>query len=330
MQSQASSSYNVLPFDDIRDLIEKMPTPEFHRIDTLFSSKRPIAFHDNLDVFLSILHHLSYYQEQYPPSLNNILCAVFVGAHGITQHDVLSNELSNINNLMSAFQNGETPVNRLCAQHDSELKIFEVGLEIPTEDASEDDAMSEKETVSTIAYGMEALAGQTDILILSSLGAGSNFIALLLASELIGGDFEEWVDPSDFPELNMDALKELFLKTKKRISGDSDSPLDLLRRIGGREIAACIGAIIAARYQKTPIILDSLSSLVAALLIKTMNMGTIEHCLLGHLSSRLSFVKIVNYLELAPLINMDFPIDGGIGGLSSIGLLKSALIAHIT
>ena len=63
-------------------------------------------------------------------------------------------------------------------------------------------------------------------------------------------------------------------------------PLEVLRRVGGREIAAIAGAILAARAEKVPVILDGyVATAAAAVLHATRTPAALDHCLLGHVST---------------------------------------------
>lgn len=55
-----------------------------------------------------------------------------------------------------------------------------------------------------------------------------------------------------------------------------------MRRLGGREIAAMAGAILAARMQKVPVIIDGYVATAAAAILKAANPAALDHCLIGH------------------------------------------------
>ncbi len=58
-----------------------------------------------------------------------------------------------------------------------------------------------------------------------------------------------------------------------------DDPFEVLRRVGGREFAAIAGAIIAARVEKVPVILDGFAASPAAAVFHAVNPRSIIACL---------------------------------------------------
>lgn len=317
-----------LPFDDVKKLIDNMPA-----LNTATGKKhdlrqKDLLFQDGLEAISGLSRHLSQCQGLHPPQLMRPEIAIFAGSHGILKNKITKKTHQDVVDLLAAIQEGNAPLNQICAQYNAGLKVFEVGFDLPTEDITLEAAMSEKETVATVAYGMEAVAQGGDLLALSSLGAGNIFVATILASYLIGGEAEDWLALEDATgEAEFKRQIEAFHKIKQFHNGDYE-PLEALRRVSGREIAALAGAIIASRYQNIPVLLDSLSALTAALMLRQIRSDAIDHCLVAHVSGHQAMINIVNALQMRPVIDMDFAPDGGIGAASAIGLLRSAISIH--
>ena len=318
----------ALPFDDVKKLVDNMPPLNMAVSKKHDLRQKDLLFQDGLEAVAGLSRHLSQCQGQHPPQLLRPEIAIFAGSHGILKRKVTKKTHQDVVDLLAAIQEGTAPLNQICAQYNAGLKVFEVGFELPTEDITQESAMSEKETVATVAYGMEAVAQGGDLLALSSVGAGNIFIATTLAAYLIGGEAEDWLALEDATgEAEFKRQIESFHKIKIRHDGEYE-PLEALRRVGGREIAALVGAIIAARYQNIPVVLDSLSALTAALLLRQMRSDAIDHCLVAHVSGHQAMINIVTALQMRPVIDMDFAPDGGIGAASVIGLLRSAIAIH--
>jgi nicotinate-nucleotide--dimethylbenzimidazole phosphoribosyltransferase len=64
-----------------------------------------------------------------------------------------------------------------------------------------------------------------------------------------------------------------------------DDPLEVLRRLGGREIAAMAGAILAARMERIPVLIDGYVATAAAAVLHAANPSALDHCLIGHVSA---------------------------------------------
>ena len=77
-----------------------------------------------------------------------------------------------------------------------------------------------------------------------------------------------------------------------------------LRRVGGREFAACAGAIIAARAEKIPVILDGLAATAAAAILHAMNPAAIAHCQLAQIATEPGHARVAETLGLKPLLDL--------------------------
>ena len=94
--------------------------------------------------------------------------------------------------MVANFQSDGAAVNQICKGFDLGLKVFELALERPTRDITQDAALDEAECAATMAYGMEATEG-CDILCVGEMGIGNTTPAAALACALFGGDAAEWV-----------------------------------------------------------------------------------------------------------------------------------------
>ena len=66
--------------------------------------------------------------------------------------------------MLENFAAGGAAINQICAAYGLGFKVFDLALDMPTGDITEADAMDEKACVATMAFGMEAIAGGTDLL----------------------------------------------------------------------------------------------------------------------------------------------------------------------
>ena len=108
-----------------------------------------------------------------------------------------------------------------------------------------------------MAYGMEAVAGGIDLLCLGDLGVGNSTVAAAILCMLYGGNGADWVGPGSGADAAMMRRKAEAVDAAVALHGSHrDDPFEILRRVGGREFAAMAGAIIAARAEKVPVILD--------------------------------------------------------------------------
>jgi nicotinate-nucleotide--dimethylbenzimidazole phosphoribosyltransferase len=105
-------------------------------------------------------------------------------------------------------------------------------------------------------------------------------------------------------------------------------PLEVLRRLGGRELAAMAGAVLAARLQRIPVIIDGYVATAAAAVLKAMRSDALDHCLAGHLSAEPAHRKLLARLEMTPLLDLGMRLGEGSGAAMAAGLVKAAADLH--
>lgn len=110
--------------------------------------------------------------------------------------------------------------------------------------------------------------------------------------------------------------------------GHLADPLEALRRVGGREFAAIAGAILAARYQRIPVLLDGFVACAAAAVLSRLAPGALDHCLAAHASGAPAHARLLDALGKTPLLETGIELEEGAGAALAIGLVKSAVAVH--
>ncbi len=172
---------------------------------------------------------------------------------------------------------GGAPVNQACATGDIGLKVFDLALQFPVGNIASGDALDEKASAATIGFGMEAIAGGVDLLGLSAFGYGSEIANAAILSLLM--DMEPGAFAGLLPENGRMELIGIVETVVARNKSRADDPLELLRRIGGREHSALLGAILAARVNHVPVVLDGMTAVCVARLLHAVRSDAIGHCL---------------------------------------------------
>ena len=156
-------------------------------------------------------------------------------------------------------------------------------------------------------------------------GAGIGTVAAAMACALYGGTTDYWVRPGPGTPEDVNANRvELVEQALALHQGHLSDPLEVLRCLGGREIAACVGAIIAARHEGVPVLLDGFATTIAAAIVHAINPDAIDHVLAAHVTKRPAHAASLERLGLTPLMDMEFQTGGGLGSVTALGLLESA------
>jgi nicotinate-nucleotide--dimethylbenzimidazole phosphoribosyltransferase len=314
-----------LPFDDIRSLIVELPPAnEAARSGTMAILGRSRSRQGGLGRLEEIAAWLSAWSGLSPPAVRKPLVAVFAGNHCIAaQNGISTQPMTATAEAVELCAAGGAAVNQVCLAHDLGLKVFDLALHIPTGDITREAALDERGCAATMAFGMEAIAGGTDLLCLGDLGVGNSIVAAALLSAMLNGNVGEWVEEGTDAAMTARRIEavDAALALHRGHLGD---PLEALRRVGGREFAAIAGAIVAARVQKIPVLLDGLPALAAAAVLKAANATALDHCMLANLPVGAAGQKAAQQLGLRPLLEFGLTSHGGVGAALAAGLVKAA------
>jgi nicotinate-nucleotide--dimethylbenzimidazole phosphoribosyltransferase len=311
------------PLEDVRDLILNHPVVDLPKDYNSDGSVRRSKYGriERLGEWMAAC------QRREKPKLEKSTIALFAGTHGLAKHGVSVSESGATEARVKALQEGKLAANGLAAMSNSALRVFELALELPTKDIAEAPAMSAQECASTIAFGMEAIAETPDVLAIGVLGVGGGTAAAAVANGLYGGDPQYWVRAGQgVPEEVNVARADVIQKALQAHRHHLNSPLEILQHLGGRELAACVGAIIAARHQGIPVILDGFATAVAAGVVHAIEPRAITHVIAGQATNRPAHQAILDRLEMEPLLDLKMQAGEGMGGMLAMPLLQAASI----
>ena len=263
------------------------------------------------------------------PAVTRPVVTIFAGSHGVAANGVSAYPPEVNRQMVETFAAGGAAINQICAASDLGLKVFDLALDMPSGDITREAALDEKDCAATIAYGMEAVAGGSDLLCIGEMGIGNTTVAAALCAGLFGGTGADWVGRgTGVDDGGMKRKADAVDAALATHAGHLDDPLEALRRLGGREFAAMIGAILAARYQRVPVILDGFPVTAAAAVLYKLEPSTLDHCLLGHLSAEAGHTRLAEKLGKAPLLSLGMRLGEGTGAALAAGIVKAAVAMH--
>lgn len=318
------------PFDDIRALIARMPSASEAAAAAVAARDATLTKPaGSLGRLEEIVAFLAAWQGKAAPSLGRPMVAIFAGNHGVSAKGVSAYPASVTRAMMLNFSAGGAAINQICAAYGIGLKVFELALDVATKDITEEPAMDAKDMAAAFAFGMEAIAGGVDILAIGEMGIGNTTVAAAIYYALYGGAARDWVGRgTGIDEAGLArkiAAVEAAVALHRPYIGD---PLELMRRLGGREIAAMAGAIVAARMQKIPVILDGYVACAAAAILHALDPHALDHCLAGHVSAEAPHAEALRRIGKKPLLDLGLRLGEGSGAALAIGLAKAALACH--
>jgi len=318
------------PFDDIRALLLQMTGPDESALAAAREREAQLTKPaGSLGRLEDISAFLAGWQASEKPHVDNPLVAVFAGNHGVVAQGVSPFPASVTSAMVANFTAGGAAINQICKTFDVSLKVYELALEKPTGDITREPAMDERNCAGTIAYGMEALATEPDLLVLGEMGIGNTTAASAIYHALYGGAAEDWVGRGT--GVDDEGLKRKAEAVRAAVAlhkAHLDDPLEVLARLGGREIAAMAGAILAARLRRTPVVLDGFVVCSAAAVLHALDGAALDHCLAGHVSAERAHREALNRIGKTPILDLGMRLGEGSGAALAVGVIKAAVACH--
>ncbi len=317
-------------FADIRHLLTELPGPAEACVAAVRERQaqltKPLGSLGRLE---DIVAFLAAWQGQPNPTLAQPLVLIFAGNHGIVARGVSAYPASVTRAMVENFQAGGAAINQICSSFGLGLKIVELDLDRPTEDFTQAPAMEEEAAVAAFARGMAAVAPGSDLICIGEMGIGNSTSAAAIYYALYGGEAAHWVGRgTGIDDLRL-ACKidtvEAGVANHKDWLGD---PFEVLRRLGGREIAAMAGAIVAARLARVPVLLDGYIACAAAAVLNAAAAHAIDHCLAAHVSADGAHGDVLARLGKEPLLDLRLRLGEGSGAALAAGVMKAALACH--
>ncbi len=317
-------------FDEVRALLAELPGPDrsasaaaVAREAQLTKPAGALGRLEELSVWLAT------WQGRHPPRMERPHAAVFAGNHGVAAQGVSAYPAEVTRQMVANFIEGGAAVNQLCAVADSALQVHEMGLEEPTRDFSEAPAMDEADCAKAIAYGMMAVEDGLDVLALGEMGIANTTSAAAICHALFGGLATDWVGRgTGIDEAGLARKAQVVEASVAKHRDAMTDPLEVLRHLGGFELAAILGAVMAARMARTPVLLDGYTCTAAAAVLHALDGRALDHCQVAHVSAEPGHRRLLERLDKRPLLDLGMRLGEASGAVLAIPLLKAACACH--
>ncbi|MET4898200.1 nicotinate-nucleotide--dimethylbenzimidazole phosphoribosyltransferase [Sphingomonadaceae bacterium jetA1] len=271
---------------------------------------------------------LAGWQGRARPRIERGRAVIFAGNHGVVGRGVSAFPADVTVQMVANFAAGGAAINALAAAAGLDLSIVPLDLDRPTADFTTAPAMSEAECLAALSAGAEAV-GDADLLVLGEMGIGNTTPAAALAAASFGGEPADWVGPGTGVDAHglsrkAAAVADGLALHRPHLTG----AFEILRRLGGREIAAMAGAVLAARGKRVPVVLDGFIGTAAIAPLAMVHPAITAHCLSGHCSAEPGHVRLLDRLGLRPILSLDMRLGEGSGAAVAVQVIRAALAAH--
>jgi nicotinate-nucleotide--dimethylbenzimidazole phosphoribosyltransferase len=105
-------------------------------------------------------------------------------------------------------------------------------------------------------------------------------------------------------------------------------PLHVLRCLGGLELSAIVGAILAARLARVPVILDGFACTAAASVLWAIDPKALDHCLIAHVSAEPGHQKLLDRIGREAVLSLGMRLGEASGAVLALQVVKAAVACH--
>jgi nicotinate-nucleotide--dimethylbenzimidazole phosphoribosyltransferase len=272
---------------------------------------------------------LAHWQGHVPPRLDRVDILVFAGNHGVTSQGVSAYPAEVTAQMVANFAGGGAAINQLARTAGAKLRVVPLALDRPTADFSQQPAMSEPEFIDAAAAGYRAVTADCDLICLGEMGIGNTTAAAAIAAALFGGGGPRWAGRgTGVDDEGLTRKAAVIDRALTRHAGVLHDPLQLAAALGGRELAAILGAALAARRNSIPVLLDGFVCTAAAAPLSRLRPDTLSHALAGHLSAEAGHRMLLDELGLKPIVNLNMRLGEASGAAVAVLILRAALACH--
>jgi nicotinate-nucleotide--dimethylbenzimidazole phosphoribosyltransferase len=283
------------------------------------------------------------------PQIKQPTIVVFAADHGIaTTGKVNPYPQSVTAQMVLNFVDGGAAINVFCKQHGITLHVVDAGVNtdfdpsLPirhekirkgSSDYSLEEAMSAEEAKKALQKGKEILQevfnNGCNTIGLGEMGIGNTSSAALLLHHYTGLPIEECTGrgtgaSNELLQQKIQLLKQTALK--HRLTDISLTTTDVLRRVGGFEIAMMAGAYQQAANLKMTIVVDGFIATAALLVALKADPSILTNCLFAHCSDETGHKKMLDHLNVQPLLSLGMRLGEGTGAALAIPLVQSAAL----
>jgi len=272
---------------------------------------------------------LAQWQARNPPRLDRIEVLVFAGNHGVVAQGVSAFPADVTTQMVANFAAGGAAINQLAAVAGAALRVVPLDLDRPTADFTKEPAMDEDAFLRAVATGYDSMPADADLLCLGEMGIGNTTAAAAIAAALFGGGGMGWAGRGtgidDDGLARKRAAIDLALKRHAGLLGD---PLHVAAALGGRELAAILGAALAARRQRIPVLIDGFVCTAAVAPLAKLRADGLAHAVAAHVSAEAAHRALLDQLGLRPLLDLGMRLGEASGAAVGALILRAAVACH--
>jgi nicotinate-nucleotide--dimethylbenzimidazole phosphoribosyltransferase len=324
-----AQSTHFQTLDQLRDACLNLPTGNASAADAVRARQMQLTKPpSSLGRLEETVAWLAEWGTSSPPRLDRVDILVFAGNHGVTARGVSPFPAAVTAQMVSNFNAGGAAINQIARSVSAELNVIALDLDNPTADFTHAPAMDDTAFLAAVTAGYGAVR-DVDVICLGEMGIGNTTAAAALVAGLFGGDGK--LGAGRATEIAQRGLApkppaiDEALTTHAAILHD---PLRAAAALGGRELAALLGAALAARHRRIPVLMDGFVCTAALAPLARLRGDALAHVLPGHLSAEVGHRALLEMLGLKPLLDLGMRLGEGSGAALAVSVLRAAVACY--
>jgi len=282
------------------------------------------------------------------PTLKNIHITVFAADHGVATEGISAFPQQVTYEMVKNFANGGAAINVIANEIGASLEVINLGTATNAEELNgvtneilgpgtanfcEQPAMNDDQVNRALQIGrdvaLRAKSGDADLCIGGEMGIGNTTTAAALACALLDADPVLLAGPGT--GIDAEGVSHKARVIGRAISfhqADPGNPFEILRRLGGFEIAALTGYYISCAQMGIAVLVDGFISSAAALIASRLNPSVADWLIYSHTSAEPGHQTILDALNARPLLDLGMRLGEGSGAATAVPLIRLACALH--
>ena len=277
------------------------------------------------------------------PRLDDVYIGVFAADHGVVEEGVSAYPQSVTAQMLSNFSAGGGAITVLARAHAASFSVINLGTVTPVAGATIVDrrlgagtcnmtrgpAMSVEQLAAAMRVGAQQLPMDADLFIAGEMGIGNTTSAAAIVSALLSMEAQHSVGRgAGIDDAGLARKRGAVTMALEQHRAVLQQPLEVLRCLGGFEIAAIVGAYIAAAQRGLPCLVDGFICSAAALVACQLNPGVRQWLLFSHRSAESGHRHVLQALAAEPLLDLGLRLGEGSGAAVALPILQQACLLH--
>lgn len=281
------------------------------------------------------------------PSVDKVWISVFAADHGVAAEGVSAFPQVVTGEMVRNFASGGAAISVLARALGATLEVVNLGTvndpgDIPgvhrviiaaqTANFCRQPAMTAAQLQAALDAGAASVHAARDagaqLFIGGEMGIANTTAATALACAVLRRPPSDLAGAGTGLDLDGIARKVVVIERALALHAGKKEARELLRCLGGFEIAALTGACIAAAQAGLPVLVDGFISTAAALAAVRINPGVREWLLFAHTSHEHGHASLLRALHAEPLLELGMRLGEASGAVVAVPLLRLACALH--